>query len=199
MGYDRHEILDRSVLYDGFNRLTRLLYRYRKCDGDWSAPLEREIFQRGPAAAILPYDPVRDAIVMVEQFRPGALLSGENPWQVEPIAGICDVGETPEATVRREAMEEAGCTLGHIVPACAYLVSPGCVDEKVHVFCGSVDSSTIGTLGGMETENEETIVHVLDFATCLEGLRKQRFSYALTILALQWLTLHREELRQTWC
>ena len=51
----------------------------------------------------------------------------------------------------------------------------------------------------METENEETIVHVLDFATCLEGLRKQRFSYALTILALQWLTLHREELRQTWC
>ena len=79
MGYDRHEILDRSVLYDGFNRLTRLLYRYRKYDGGWSAPLEREIFQRGPAAAILPYDPVRDAIVMVEQFRPGALLSGENP------------------------------------------------------------------------------------------------------------------------
>ena len=74
---------------------------YRKCNGDWSVPLEREIFQRGPAAAILPYDPVRDAIVMVEQFRPDALLSGENPWQVEPIAGICDVGETPEATVRR--------------------------------------------------------------------------------------------------
>ena len=124
--------------------------------------MEREIFQRDPAAAILPYDPVRDAIVMVEQFRPGALLSGENPWQVEPIAGICDVGETPEATVRREAIEEAGCTLGHIVPACAYLVSPGCIDEKVYVFCGSVDSSTIGTVGGMETENEETIVHVLD-------------------------------------
>ena len=96
-------------------------------------------------------------------------------------------------------MEEAGCTLGHIVPACAYLVSPSCTDEKVSVFCGSVDSSTIGKLGGMETENEETVVHVLDFAICLEGLRKQRFSYALTILALQWLTLHREELRQAWC
>ena len=143
MGYDRHEILDRSVLYDGFNRLTRLLYRYRKCDGDWSTPLEREIFQRGPAAAILPYDPVRDTIVMVEQFRPGALLSGENPWQVEPIAGICDVGETPEATVRREAMEEAGCTLAHIVPACAYLVSPGCVDEKVSVFCSSATAQRL--------------------------------------------------------
>ena len=101
--------------------------------------------------------------------------------------------------MRREAIEEAGCTLGHIVPACAYLVSPDCIDEKAYVFCGSVDSSTIGTVGGMETENEETIVHVLDFATCLEGLRKQRFSYALTILALQWLTPHRKELRQTWC
>ena len=88
MGYDRHEILDRSVLYDSFNRLTRLLYRYRKYDGGWSAPLDKEIFQRGPAAAILPYDPVRDAIVMVEQFRPGTLLLGENPRQVKPIAGI---------------------------------------------------------------------------------------------------------------
>ena len=96
-------------------------------------------------------------------------------------------------------MEEAGCTLGHIMLACAYLVSPDCVDEKVSVFCGSVDSSTSGKLGGMETENEETVVHILDSAICLEGLRKQRFSYALTILALQWLTLHREELRQAWC
>tara|TARA_B100000674_G_scaffold457937_1_gene433739 strand:- start:208 stop:573 length:366 start_codon:yes stop_codon:yes gene_type:complete len=93
VGYDRHEILDRSVLYYGINRLTRLLYRYRKCDGDWNAPFEWETFQRGPAAAILPYDPVHDAIVMVEKFRPSALLSGENPWQVEPIAGICDVAK----------------------------------------------------------------------------------------------------------
>ena len=119
MSDDRHEILDRSVLYDGSNRFTRLLDRYRKRDGDWSAPLERKIFQCGPAAAILPYDLVRDAVVMVEQFRPGAPLSGEKPWQLEPIVGICDFGGSPEATVRREAMEEAGCTLGQIVPACA--------------------------------------------------------------------------------
>ena len=85
------------------------------------------------------------------------------------------------------------------MPASAYLISTGCIDEKVSVFCGLVESSTIGKLGGMETENEETIVHVLDFATCLESLRKQRFSYAFTILALQWLTLHRDELRQAWC
>ena len=122
---------------------------------------------------------------MVEQFRPGALLSGENPWQVEPIAGICDVGETPEVTVRRKAMEEAGCTLGHIVPACAYLVSPGRVDEIMSVFCGSVDNSAIGKPGGMELENEETIVHVLEFATCIEGMREQRSAYALIVLALQ--------------
>ena len=135
---------------------------------------------------------------MVEQFRPGALLSEENPWQVEPIAGICDAGEAPEATVRRGALEEAGCTLGDIVPACAYLVSPGCADEKVSVFCAAVDSTRIAKLGGMDAEHEETLLHVMDFANCLEGLREQRFSYALTIVALQWLALHREELRQAW-
>lgn len=195
---DRHEILDRSILFDGFNRLTRLLYRYRKRDGGWSEPLEREIFQRGPAAAVLPYDPVRDTVVMVEQFRPGALLSGKNPWQVEPIAGICDADEAPEETVRREAMEEAGCTLERIVTACTYLVSPGCVEEKVTVFCASTDSTQIAELGGMSTEQEETLVHVLDFETCLKGLHDNRFTYALTIVALQWLALHRDGLRRDW-
>ena len=198
MSEDRVKILNQDVLFDGFNRLTRLVYRYRRIDGAWSDPVEREIFRRGPAAAVLPYDPVRDAVVMVEQFRPGAHLSGDDGWQLEPVAGICETGESPEATVHREALEEAGCRLGRLKPVCTYHVSPGCVEERVSVFCGEVDASGVATRAGDPSEQEETRVQVLAFDDAVRCLSAGRFKYALTILSLQWLALHREALRAEW-
>jgi ADP-ribose pyrophosphatase len=114
----RLEIFNRELLFDGFNRLTKLVYRYRRHNGKWSGAVEREIFERGPAAVVLPCDPNHDPVVMVEQFRPGAYLGGENAWQLEPIAGICDDGESQEETVQREVVEEAGCVLGELVSTC---------------------------------------------------------------------------------
>ena len=192
------EILNRGLLFDGFNRLTKLVYRYRKHNGEWSSAVEREIFERSPAAAVLPYDPIQDAVVMVEQFRPGAYLGSENAWQLEPIAGICDEGETPEETVRREAIEEAGCALGELVSICDYMVSPGCVNETVAVFCAKVDASAVANRGGNAMEHEETEVQIVDFNTCMQCLNEGKFGYALTIIALQWLALHREALRENW-
>jgi ADP-ribose pyrophosphatase len=193
------EILNRELLFDGFNRLTKLVYRYRRHNGEWSGAVEREIFERAPAAAVLPFDPAQDAVVMVEQFRPGAYLSGESAWQLEPIAGICDNGEVPEETAQREAIEEAGCTLGELVPICDYIASPGCVNEKVSVFCAKVDISTVPNWGGNVVEHEETKVHIVDFKTCMRYLNEGNFGYALTIIALQWLALNRDALREDWC
>lgn len=198
MTRSRLQVLAQDTLFSGFNRLSRLVYRYRRHDGDWSPPVEREVFRRGPAAAVLPYDPVRDTVVLLEQFRPGAHLSGHDAWQLEPVAGIRQRDETAENVARREAVEEAGCTVLDLVPVCTYLVSPGCVDEAVDVFCGRTDSNTVAKLAGEASEHEDIKVHVLAFDDVRGGLAEGRFGYALTIISLQWLALNRDRLRAVW-
>ena len=195
---DRHKIIQRDTLYEGFNRLTELTYRYRRLDGEWSENVTREIFERGPAAAVLPYDPLRDRVVLVRQFRPGALIAGSTGWELEPIAGICENGELPIHTVRREAMEEAGCRINTLEKICSYNVSPGCVQEPVSVFCGCVDSQSVLKVGGDASEHEETEVFVLTFDELQSDLLCGNFTYVLTIIAAQWLLLNRDRLREKW-
>lgn len=160
--------------------------------------MDREVFERGTAAAVLPYDPVQDKVLMIEQFRPGAYLADDNAWQLEPVAGLCDPGETPEMTARREAIEEAKCDVTTMVSICDYHVSPGCVNELVSLYCGKADLSSPALIAGEAAEDEETEIHVLDFARVMESLQKGEFRYALTIIALQWLAMHRDELRAAW-
>src|SRR5262245_14286398 len=118
------ETLSHKTLYRGFFRLEEYQFRYDRFAGG-SDTVTREIFERGDAVAVLPYDPVRDEIVMVEQFRPGAVRHTDNPWLLELIAGMLDKKQTPEQTARREALEEAGCELTDMFPVFRYLVSPG--------------------------------------------------------------------------
>ena len=198
MNRGRLQVLAEDTLFAGFNRLTRLVYRYRRHDGLWSPAIEREVFRRGPAAAVLPYDPLRDAVILLEQFRPGAHLAGQDAWQLEPVAGIRRDGEAADDVARREALEEAGCTIGDMEPVCTYLVSPGCVDEAVDVFCGRTDSTTVAEFAGEATEHEDIRVHVLPFARANAELVAGRFQYALTIISLQWLVMNRDRLRQAW-
>lgn len=198
MTRDRLRILAEDTLYAGFNRVSRLVYRYRRHDGGWSAPVEREVLRRGPAAAVLPYDPVRDTVILIEQFRPGAHLAGGEPWQLEPVAGLRHAHETDEEVARREALEEAGCVLQDMVPVCRYLVSPGCIDEQVTVFCGRADSGGVPEFAGEVAEGEDTRVHVMAFAEACDRLADGRFQYALTVISLQWLVLNRDRLRETW-
>ena len=195
---DRHTILRSMPLYKGFNRLTELTYRFRRLDGKWSEAITREIFERGLAGAVLPYDPVLDRVVLVRQFRPGALLANASGWEMEPIAGICEDGESPQATVEREAMVEAGCRFDALEDICVYNVSPGCVNEAVAVFFGCVDSQSVDASGGDTAEHEETEVCVVDFDAFKADLDGGKFTYALTIIAAQWLVLNREMLREKW-
>ena len=146
----------------------------------------------------MPYDPLRDRVVLVRQFRPGALIAGSTGWELEPIAGICENGELPIHTVRREAMEEAGCRINTLEKICSYNVSPGCVQEPVSVFCGCVDSQSVLKVGGDASEHEETEVFVLTFDELQSDLLCGNFTYALTIIAAQWLLLNRDRLREKW-
>ncbi len=195
---DRVRILAREALYDGFSRLTRLVYQFRQLDGDWSPEIEREVLERHAAAAVLPYDPQRDAVVLIEQFRPGAHLAGHDGWQLEPLGGIRDPGEAPQETARREALEEAGCNVTDLQPVCGFLISPGSVAEHVSVYCGRTDADKVGVTGGRAEEGEETRVQIVPFADAEASLAAGRFEFALTLIALHWLVIHRPRLRAMW-
>jgi len=192
-------ILDKTVCYDGFFRLERYRLRHRLFSGAWSRVLTRELFERGHAAAVLPYDPVLDVVVLVEQFRIGALEAPGDPWLLEIVAGVIDhPEETPEDVARREAVEEANCQLQEVIHICDYFVSPGGTSERISLFCGKVDASGAGGLCGLAAEEEDIRVIVLPFVEALEQLHAGKINSAAPIIALQWLQLNHDQLRARW-
>lgn len=198
MQRDGVEIEKREELFAGYFRIDRYHLRHRLFAGGMSASFTREIFERGHAAAVLPYDPLRDEVVLIEQFRPGALAAGFHPWLIEPVAGIIDAGETAESVARREAVEESGCVIGDLVPVHHYLTSPGGTSESCALFCGRVDSSFAGGVHGLDSENEDIRVMAVPFAQARAWLDEGRLNNALTIIAVQWLALNRDKLRARW-
>ncbi|MCL4316189.1 MAG: ADP-ribose diphosphatase [Gammaproteobacteria bacterium] len=193
-----YEIIQREVCYQGFFRLERYRLRHDLFSGGSSRVLTRELLERGHAAAVLPYDPERDAVVLIEQFRIGALDDAHGPWLLEIVAGMMEEGESAEDLARREAVEEAGCIIQELLPVCDYLVSPGGASERIHLFCGRVDSRHAGGVHGIHEEGEDILAHVVSFAEAMRWLEQGRIRSASPIIALQWLALHRDELRQRW-
>jgi ADP-ribose pyrophosphatase len=194
----RVDIREKTVRYNGYFRIEQYRLRHRLYSGGWSREVVREVFERGHAAAVLPYDPVLDRVVLIEQFRVGALGSPGDPWLIEIVAGIIDPGETPEAVARREAVEESGCALQDLVPICEYLVSPGGTTERITLFCGKVDASQAGGFAGLEHEDEDIRVLVLPAHEAIAQMQAGHIRAAAPIIALQWLQLNREQLRQRW-
>ncbi|MFP5344558.1 MAG: ADP-ribose diphosphatase [Gammaproteobacteria bacterium] len=193
-----YEIIGREVCYQGFFRLERYRLRHGLFSGGVSRVLTRELFERGHAAAVLPYDPERDAVVLIEQFRIGALEDAHGPWLLEIVAGVMEQGESAEDLARREAVEEAGCTIQGLLPVCDFLVSPGGTSERISLFCGRVDSRQASGVHGVHEEGEDIMAHVVPFAEAMRWLEQGRIRSASPIIALQWLALHRDELRQRW-
>lgn len=196
------EVVQKDIAYAGFFQLERLQLRHRKFAGDWSPLLKRELMVRRDAAGVLLYDPQLDAIALIEQFRIGALRRAEtestSPWLLELVAGLIDTDETPEAVARREAEEEAGCTVAAIEPIFALFSSPGGSNEYMHLFCGRCDLSNAGGVHGLVEENEDIRVHVVAYTAALEMMQSSAICNAHTIIAMQWLQLNRERLRQLW-
>jgi len=195
----RVEILHKTVCYDGFFRLERYRLRHRLFSGAWSRELTRELFERGHAAAVLPYDPSRDAVVLIEQFRIGALEAPGGQWLLEIVAGVIDhAGETPQEVVRREAVEEANCQIQELVHIYDYFVSPGGTSERIALFCGRVDTAGVGGLYGLADEAEDIRVIVVPFAEAIAQMQAGKINSAAPIIALQWLQLNHNQLRARW-
>ena len=128
------EILNKKPLYEGFFTMMLYEFRHKKYDGSWSDVVKREMFERGHAVAVLPYDPETEEFVLIEQVRMGAMATSDTPWLIEVIAGIIDEGETQESVCHREAAEEAGIELTHLSKALSYLASPGGTTERLHIY-----------------------------------------------------------------
>src|SRR5690606_11031997 len=158
------ELAAREPLYSGFFRLERFRVRHRLFAGGWTETFAREVFVRHEAAVALLYDPPRERVVMIEQFRAPAIGKVANPWLLELVAGLIDKDEAPEEVARREAQEEAGCTVGALLPIARYLPSPGGSDEFVHLFLGIVDSEGLGGIHGLPDEHEDIRVHLVPLA-----------------------------------
>ncbi len=194
----RLKILEKTNAYSGFFRLNVYRLRHRKFAGGWTRELTRELLERGHAAAVLPYDPRRDEVVLIEQFRIGAWAAGMEAWTIEIIAGVIDPGETPEAVVRREAKEEAGLDLGPLQSIGRYLTTPGGSSETHHLFIGQVDSSDAGGLHGLRDEEEDIRVLVMPLAAALRDIELGRIANFTAVAALQWLGLHKDRLLLQW-
>ncbi|MBU3824332.1 MAG: NUDIX domain-containing protein [Candidatus Oceanisphaera merdipullorum] len=183
------ELIEELPGYQGFFKLVRLRLRHKLFAGGWSKEITRELFVRGHAAAVLPYDAVRDEIILVEQFRVGAVFEQSTPWLFEIVAGIVDEGETAEDVVRREAVEEAGLVLGRLTPISSYYPSPGACSERISLFLGELDVSLAPTQGGLSDENEDIGVHRVPRLLAMQWLADGKLDNASTIIALQWLAL----------
>ena len=195
---DDVEVIDSRSAWRGFFEIRALKLRHRLFAGGWGKPLSREVFVRGPAVGLLPYDAQRDEVLLVEQFRVGALNSGRSPWLQELVAGIIDTDESPEAVARREAQEEADLTVAALGPVAEYFSSPGGSDEYFYLYCGQCSLGGAGGLHGLAEEGEDIRAAVYAADTALAMLDRGEINNAHTVIALQWLRQHRTRLREQW-
>lgn len=191
-------VLDDTAAYEGHFSLRKLTLQHRLFAGGWGEPLQREVFERGDAVGVLPFDPVNDTLILIEQFRPGAIRGQDSPWMLELIAGVVEPGETDEQLVHREAREEADCELAELEPIATFFPSAGACTEQVRLFCGRVTRAGIGEIHGVEGEGEDILVHAIPRHEALALLAQNRIPNGHTLIAMQWLQIHGDALRERW-
>lgn len=190
------QLLERKGAFRGFFKLDVLRIKHKLFGGGWSGEIEREVFTKTEAAACVLYDPKRDLIGLIEQFRAGALESPFGPWCLEVVAGMIEPGETPEALITREIQEEAGLTPNKLHKITAYYSTPGACNELIHLYCAECDLDGAGGIHGLESENEDILFTVFGADEVFAAMLNSRMNNAATLLALQWLQLNRSSLRQ---
>lgn len=187
------KILKKEVLHDGFCRIERYTLQNKMFDGSWTEPYTREFMAKHKAAVALPYDPVLDKVVLIEQFRVGALFQEQSPWLLELVAGIMDKeDESSENLIRRELMEEAGLEALELTHICDYLTSPGGTSENVRVFYAKVDATRAPQYCGLKEENEDIKIHVVSSQEAFDLMHRGVIHNAAAIIALQWLYIQKK-------
>ncbi len=192
------ELVRSEVAFEGYFKVVRYFLRHGLHQGGKSGTISREVFERGQAGAVLPYDPRRDEVVLIRQFRAGSYAAGRHAWTWETVAGIIEPGETADVMVRREAIEEAGLAITDMLPIRSMMLTPGACSEACQIFLGRADTTNAGGIFGLPSEDENILVKVLPFREAFSMMERDEIDNAVGIVALQWLALHRDEVRRRW-
>ena len=198
MSQKQFEVLDKQTVYQGFFRLEQYTLKHTLFNGGWSQPITRELFRRGNCVAVLLYDPDRDEVVLIEQFRIGAVYQPQRAWLIEIVAGAIEDGETAEDVAYREAIEEAGCEIKELLEIQQFYTTPGGCSERITLFCGRVDSTAVGGVHGLVEEDEDIRVSAVKFADVFQMLEDGLIESGIPIIAIQWLYIHRDTLKTRW-
>jgi ADP-ribose pyrophosphatase len=193
-----YELIEKKEVFRGFLKIGRYRLKHDLYGGGSSDELVRERMEGLQAASVLLYDPVLDKVVLIEQFRIGAVGRVDPPWVVETVGGYLGEDESPESVARREAVEEANCEIKKLQLICSFLVSPGISVDQIHLFCGQVDASSAGGVHGLDHEGEDIRVLVMDADQAIGELYGGRMNSTSIIMALQWLAANREDLKRRW-
>jgi ADP-ribose pyrophosphatase len=187
--------LDKHLtLFEKYFRLDEYSVSHELFAGGFSPVFTREIFERGSVVALLPYDRERARVVLIEQFRAGAIEDTEGPWLIECVAGVIEDGESEHEVAVRECKEEAGCSVEQLQLISRYYVSPGGTSEHCSLYCGFVDSSGVAGIHGLADENEDIRVMVVDAEEAYALVREGKIRSSATVIALQWLELNQARL-----
>jgi ADP-ribose diphosphatase len=193
------EILDAKSRFARHLGVDVVRFRHRRFDGGWSDEKVYDVVRRGGAVAVVLYDPERDAVVLIEQFRLPPLYGGRSPWQIEVVAGLIDTDETPEEVARRETREEANLELkGKLLPIQCVMPAVGSLDEVVWLYCGRVDAGGAGGVHGLAEEHEDIRVIVKSIPEVGAMLDAGDIESAHALVGLYWLLRHRDRLRREW-
>ena len=187
------KVLKKQPLYKGFFQCNKYTLQHKLFAGGWSPEIQREIFERGHAAAVLPYDIKNDTVVLIEQFRFGAIETDQSPWLFELVAGIIEEGELSSEVIKREALEEAGLAIQSSQFIMNCLLTPGGSTEHVDIFIGSVNSEQAGGLHGLAEEGEDIRVHVVARETAYQWVLEGKINNSATVIALLWLQLNKDK------
>ncbi len=196
-------ILSQDVPWHGRATLRLVRFRHRRFNGTWSGQITWELWQRGRAAAMVPYDPVSDQVVLIEQFRLPAYAAGYGTVMREIPAGLCEPGEEPEATIRRELQEEAGVTARRAHKIGEYVLAPGGSDETIFIYAGEVTAplavhANDADLSRLRDTNEDIRVVVVPANEAIEQALAGELPNSVATIGLLWLAARRPFLRKLW-
>ena len=200
-GMDRDDVIVETseTVLDGFIRVDRLQLRYRLFAGGWTGLLRRDAIVFGQVAAVLPYDAVRDELVLIEQFRIGPFAAQDKePWITEIVAGMVEPGESAAEMARRETLEEAGCTIARLEKIMDFYSSPGASSQRVALFCAEIQAESAGGIHGLAEEGEDIRVFTKSTDEALAMVQSGIIRNAISIIGVQWLALNRDALRRRW-
>ena len=194
----QYQVKEINEVYRGFLKINRYRIKHDLYQGGQSDEIVRERMEELSAASVLLYDPQMDQVVLVEQFRVGAVGQQDSPWVIETVGGYLGPDEYPEEVARREAIEEASCEILNLEMICEFMVSPGISVDRIHLYCGQVDASQAGGVHGLDHEGEDIKVLVMDADRAIGELYHGRMNSTSAIIALQWLAGQRDRLKSQW-